>query len=159
MDIRPIKTEADYQAALKKIESLFGVAPGTLEGDQLEVLATLVEAYEERHWHVNAPDPIEAIARKYFHLPCSVMTPNRRRFETLRSLAATYRPQCVIELVWQACLTYDIESSRVRRLIEGELRLPYLKITTDYSPSDSARISARVEALLETARARLVAGT
>jgi benzoyl-CoA reductase/2-hydroxyglutaryl-CoA dehydratase subunit BcrC/BadD/HgdB len=98
------------------------------------------------------PDPVRAIALKYYHLPCSVMTPNPRRFESLRALVAKFRPQCVVELVWQACLTYDIESYRVRRLIEDELHLPYLKITTDYSPSDSARISARVEALLEIAR-------
>jgi benzoyl-CoA reductase/2-hydroxyglutaryl-CoA dehydratase subunit BcrC/BadD/HgdB len=100
------------------------------------------------------PDPLRAIARKYYHLPCSVMTPNARRFETLRSLAAKFRPHCVIELVWQACLTYDIESFHVRRLVGEELHLPYLKITTDYSPSDSARIAARVEALFETIRAR-----
>ena len=100
------------------------------------------------------PDPIRAIARKYYHLPCSVMTPNPRRFESLRALAAKFRPQCVIELVWQACLTYDVESLQVRKLAEEELRLPYLKITTDYSPSDSARITARVEALVETVRAR-----
>ena len=56
------------------------------------------------------PDPIRAIAQKYYHLPCSVMTPNPRRFETLRALAAKFRPHCVIELVWQACLTYDVES-------------------------------------------------
>jgi benzoyl-CoA reductase/2-hydroxyglutaryl-CoA dehydratase subunit BcrC/BadD/HgdB len=98
------------------------------------------------------PDPIRAIAKKYYHLPCSVMTPNPRRFESLRALAAKFRPQCVIELVWQACLTYDIESFHVRKLVEEELHLPYLKITTDYSPSDSARIGARVEALLETVR-------
>ena len=104
---------------------------------------------------LDEPDPIRAIAKKYYHLPCSVMTPNTRRFETLRSLAAKFRPHCVIELVWQACLTYDIESFHVRKLAEEELRLPYLKITTDYSPSDSARISARVEALFETIRARL----
>ena len=100
-------------------------------------------------------DPIRAIAKKYYHLPCSVMTPNTGRFEMLRSLAAKFRPHCVIELVWQACLTYDIESFHVRKLVEEELHLPYLKITTDYSPSDSARISARVEALFETIRARL----
>jgi benzoyl-CoA reductase/2-hydroxyglutaryl-CoA dehydratase subunit BcrC/BadD/HgdB len=58
----------------------------------------------------------------------------------------------VIEVIWQACLTYDVESFHIRRLAERELRLPYLKITTDYSPSDSARISARVEALVETVR-------
>lgn len=98
--------------------------------------------------------PIGAIARKYYHLPCSVQTPNQRRIETLRNLAAKFRPHCVIELVWQACLTYDIESHHIRKLAEEELRLPYLKITTDYSPSDSARITARVEALIETVRSR-----
>jgi len=103
---------------------------------------------------VNDPDPIRAIARKYYHLPCSVMTKNTRRFESLRSLATKFRPHCVIELVWQACLTYDVESVQVRKLVEEELRLPYLKITTDYSPADSARISARVEALFETIRLR-----
>jgi len=103
---------------------------------------------------VSEPDPIRAIAQKYYHLPCSVMTPNRRRFQSLRALAAKFRPQCVIELVWQACLTYDVESCLVRKLVEEELRLPYLKITTDYSPADSARLSARLEALMETARAR-----
>lgn len=103
---------------------------------------------------VDDPDPLEAIAMKYYHLPCSVMTVNRRRLESLRALAARFRPQCVIELVWQACLTYDVEAFQIRKLVEDELGLPYLKITTDYSPSDSARISARVEALLETVRAR-----
>ena len=105
--------------------------------------------------NLDEPDPLRAIAQKYYHLPCSVMTPNLRRFKTLRSLAAKFRPHCVIELVWQACLTYDIESFHVRKLAEEELHLPYLKITTDYSPSDSARISARAEALFETIRARL----
>jgi benzoyl-CoA reductase/2-hydroxyglutaryl-CoA dehydratase subunit BcrC/BadD/HgdB len=100
------------------------------------------------------PDPIRAIGQKYYHLPCSVMTPNPRRFDTLRALAAKFRPHCIIELVWQACLTYDVESWKVRELAEQELHLPYLKITTDYSPSDSVRISARVEALVETVRAR-----
>jgi benzoyl-CoA reductase/2-hydroxyglutaryl-CoA dehydratase subunit BcrC/BadD/HgdB len=100
------------------------------------------------------PDPIRAIAKKYYHLPCSVMTPNSGRFTSLRALAAKFRPQCVIELVWQACLTYDVESLQVRKLVEDELRLPYLKITTDYSPSDSARITSRVEALLEMVRAK-----
>jgi len=99
-------------------------------------------------------DTLRAIARKYYHLPCSVMTLNTRRFDMLRSLVAKFRPHCIIELVWQACLTYDIESFHIRKLVEEELKLPYLKITTDYSPSDSARISARVEALFETIRAK-----
>ncbi len=97
-----------------------------------------------------ADDPITALAEKYFHLPCSVMTPNIARLDSLARLAEQYRPQCVIELVWQACLTYDVESYRVKRFVETDLHLPYLRIETDYSPSDSARIAVRVEALFET---------
>ena len=97
-----------------------------------------------------AEDPIVALAEKYFHLPCSVMTRNDRRIDLLTRLAAEYRPQCIIDLVWQACITYDVESFYVHRLCEEELKLPYLRIETDYSPSDSARIATRVEALFET---------
>jgi HTH-type transcriptional regulator/antitoxin HigA len=61
MSIRPIRTEADYEAALAEIERLFDAAPDTPEGDRLDVLATLVEAYEEQHYSMPAPDPIEAI--------------------------------------------------------------------------------------------------
>ena len=100
-----------------------------------------------------APDPLRAIAEKYFHLPCSVMTPNERRLDSLRNLAREYRADCIIELIWQACLTYDVESHRVKRLAEEELKMPHLRIETDYSPSDSARIAVRVEALFETVRA------
>jgi benzoyl-CoA reductase/2-hydroxyglutaryl-CoA dehydratase subunit BcrC/BadD/HgdB len=81
------------------------------------------------------------------------MTPNSRRMDSIGQLAREYRADCIIELVWQACLTYDVESHRVRRLAEEELRMPYLRIETDYSPSDSARIAVRVEALFETVRA------
>jgi benzoyl-CoA reductase/2-hydroxyglutaryl-CoA dehydratase subunit BcrC/BadD/HgdB len=101
-----------------------------------------------------AADPLRALAEKYFHLPCSVMTPNDRRLDILQTLAQEYRADCVVELVWQACLTYDVESHRVARHVEERLGLPYLKIETDYSPSDSARIALRVEALLETVRGR-----
>lgn len=101
-----------------------------------------------------AADPLAAIAAKYFHLPCSVMTPNDRRLQSIRELAAAYSPDCIVELVWQACLTYDVESHRVKALAEDDLHLPYLKIETDYSPSADARIAMRVQALYETARQR-----
>jgi benzoyl-CoA reductase/2-hydroxyglutaryl-CoA dehydratase subunit BcrC/BadD/HgdB len=96
-----------------------------------------------------AADPIEALAKKYYSIPCSVMTTNGRRFKTLREFIRQYRPQCVIELIWQACLTYDVESHFVRRLVQEECNLPYLKIETDYSPSDSPRIATRLAALFE----------
>jgi benzoyl-CoA reductase/2-hydroxyglutaryl-CoA dehydratase subunit BcrC/BadD/HgdB len=99
-------------------------------------------------------DPIVALAEKYFRLPCSVMTKNSRRLDVLRDLARQYRAQCVIDLIWQACITYDVESYFVKRLAEQDLCVPYLRIETDYSPSDSARIALRVEALFETVRQR-----
>jgi len=61
MMIKPIKTETDYRAALKEIERIFDAAPGTRDGDRLDVLTTLVEAYEEKHFRIPLPDPIEAI--------------------------------------------------------------------------------------------------
>jgi benzoyl-CoA reductase/2-hydroxyglutaryl-CoA dehydratase subunit BcrC/BadD/HgdB len=70
----------------------------------------------------------------------------------LRDLSAEYRPECIIDLIWQACLTYDVESYLIKELSEKELGIPYLRIETDYSPSDSARIALRVEALFETVR-------
>jgi benzoyl-CoA reductase/2-hydroxyglutaryl-CoA dehydratase subunit BcrC/BadD/HgdB len=99
----------------------------------------------------SADDLIRALAEKYFRIPCSVMTPNNRRTDWLREMVRTYRPQYIVDLIWQACLTYDVESHQIRRLAQ-ELGLPYLRIETDYSPSDSARITLRVEALFETVR-------
>ena len=61
MEIKPIRTEVDYDRALAEIDGLMGAAPGTPEGDDLEVLTTLVEAYEAEHWPMEAPDPIAAI--------------------------------------------------------------------------------------------------
>ena len=61
MDVKPIKNESDYDAALVEIAALMDARASTPEGDRLDVLVTLVEAYEEKHWRVNPPDPIEAI--------------------------------------------------------------------------------------------------
>lgn len=61
MNIKPIKTEADYNEALRQIESLMGAKINTAEGDKLDILVTLVEAYEERHHPILPPEPVEAI--------------------------------------------------------------------------------------------------
>ncbi len=61
MDIRPLRTEDDYEATLREIENLWGAPYGSPEGDRLEVLVTLVEGYEEKHYPIDPPDPIEAI--------------------------------------------------------------------------------------------------
>ena len=61
MDIKPIKTEEDYRTTLQEIESLMAAEPGTPEGERLDVLVTLVEAYERKHFPLDLPDPVEAI--------------------------------------------------------------------------------------------------
>lgn len=61
MEIRPIRNEADHEEALREIQRLWGAEEGTPEGDRLDVLTTLVEAYEQMHFPMDAPDPIEAI--------------------------------------------------------------------------------------------------
>lgn len=61
LELHPIRNEADYRAALAEIERLFDADLNTPEYDRLEVLTTLVEAYEQRHYPIAAPDPIEAI--------------------------------------------------------------------------------------------------
>jgi HTH-type transcriptional regulator/antitoxin HigA len=60
-DIKPIRTEKDYDAALSEVEHLWGAKLGTPEGDRLDVLATLIDAYEQVHHPMDPPDPIEAI--------------------------------------------------------------------------------------------------
>lgn len=60
-DVKPIRTKADYRRALKEVERLWGTKLGTPEGDRLDVLATLIDAYESEHYPMEPPDPIEAI--------------------------------------------------------------------------------------------------
>jgi HTH-type transcriptional regulator / antitoxin HigA len=61
MEIKPIRTEKDYEAALARIEQIFDAEPGSPDGDELEILASLVEIYEKKHYPIELPDPIEAI--------------------------------------------------------------------------------------------------
>lgn len=60
-DLKPLRTEADYEAALAEVERLWGAKSDTPDGDRLDVLATLIEVYEAKHYPMDPPDPIEAI--------------------------------------------------------------------------------------------------
>jgi HTH-type transcriptional regulator / antitoxin HigA len=60
-DLKPIRTKADYKAALVEVERLWGARSGTPKGDRLDVLATLIDAYETQHYPMDPPDPIDAI--------------------------------------------------------------------------------------------------
>jgi HTH-type transcriptional regulator/antitoxin HigA len=61
MNLKPIKTESDYKAALKRVEKIFDAKPGTIEGDELEILSLMVDDFENKYHPIEAPDPIEAI--------------------------------------------------------------------------------------------------
>ena len=60
-EVKPIRSEADYEAAMEQLAMLWGAAGGTPDGDRLDVLATLIDAYEAKHHSMDPPDPIEAI--------------------------------------------------------------------------------------------------
>ncbi len=94
-------------------------------------------------------DLLDNIARKYFELPCSCMTPNKRRFDLLDRLIHDFRPHGIVDLIWQACHTYNIESYEVRQKTQTLWNLPFLQLETDFSPSDRAQLKVRVEAFLE----------
>jgi HTH-type transcriptional regulator / antitoxin HigA len=60
-EVKPIRSERDYESALKEVERLWGAKAGTRDGDRLDVLATLIDAYEAEHYPMDPPDPIDAI--------------------------------------------------------------------------------------------------
>ena len=95
-------------------------------------------------------DPIELLAKKYLQIPCSVMTPNPHRIELLRNMITDFRIDGVIDLTWQACHTYNVESFFVQELVEKEFKMPFLHLETDYSQSDIETLRVRIEAFLET---------
>jgi HTH-type transcriptional regulator / antitoxin HigA len=72
MEIKPIRTKTDYRAVLKEIETLMPARAGTPEGERLDVLVTLVEAYEKKHYRFDLPDPVEAIK---FHMEQMALGP------------------------------------------------------------------------------------
>ena len=96
----------------------------------------------------DAPDIVEAIARRSLHIGCAVMTPDGDRMALLRRLVREYKADGVVEVDLQACTPYCVESYSVRKLME-ELGLPYLAVETDYSGADAGQLSTRLEAFLE----------
>jgi benzoyl-CoA reductase/2-hydroxyglutaryl-CoA dehydratase subunit BcrC/BadD/HgdB len=94
--------------------------------------------------------PYEALAAKYLGIPCSCMTPNTKRLDLLEALAGEYRADGVVDIILQACHTYNVESYLVReRLAGGERSVHYISVETDYSQSDTEQLSTRMGAFME----------
>lgn len=94
-------------------------------------------------------DMAEALADAYLDIGCSVMSPNRRRMETLPKLMEEFDVEGVIDVTLQTCTTYMIETRAVRKLCEG-LHIPYMSMETDYSQEDGGQIETRIAAFIET---------
>lgn len=97
-------------------------------------------------------EPLHAIAEKYLATPCSVMSPNTGRFELLDKLIKEFSVDGVVDLTWQACHTYNIESYGIENFVKERYGLPFLHLETDYSESDTEQLRVRIEAFLEMVR-------
>ncbi len=93
-------------------------------------------------------NPVRVLAEHYLTIPCSCMTPNTRRLTELTRMIDTFKPDAVVDIVLQACHSYNIESHKVGEHAEKKQGLPFLKIVTDFSQSDVGQIRTRVEALV-----------
>jgi benzoyl-CoA reductase/2-hydroxyglutaryl-CoA dehydratase subunit BcrC/BadD/HgdB len=94
-------------------------------------------------------DPITAIAEKYINIPCSCMSPNTGRYELLDQLIKDYQVDGVVDLTWQGCHTYNIESYSIAKSIRETHGIPMLQIETDYSTSDLQQLKVRIDAFVE----------
>lgn len=95
-----------------------------------------------------ADDIIQAIADRYLEIHCSVMTRNDARIENTKAMIEKYKVDGVVEVVLQACHTFNVESTVMRRAVE-DMGVPYMKLETDYSPTDSGQLETRIGAFLE----------
>ncbi|WP_299394189.1 double-cubane-cluster-containing anaerobic reductase [uncultured Desulfovibrio sp.] len=94
-------------------------------------------------------DPLSELAERYLAMHCSVMSPNPHRYEVLKKLSEEFLIDAVVDLTWQGCQTYDVESWSVKKYVREELHLPFLQIVTDYSETDTEQLKVRIEAFLE----------
>jgi benzoyl-CoA reductase/2-hydroxyglutaryl-CoA dehydratase subunit BcrC/BadD/HgdB len=97
-------------------------------------------------------DPLTALARAYLDVPCAVMSPNPRRYEALREMSAAFSVDAVVDLIWQGCQTYAVESASLKTFVRDELGKPFLQIETDYSETDTEQLKVRIEAFMEMLR-------
>lgn len=97
----------------------------------------------------NNPDVYEALAKRYLNIGCSVMTPNPKRLELLDKLIDEYKVDGVVEVVLQACHTYNIETIGIKRFVNEKKGKPYISVETDYSTADIGQLSTRLTAFIE----------
>ena len=97
----------------------------------------------------DAEDIYDAIARRYLNIGCSVMTPNPNRLELLGRLIDEYQVDGVVDMILQACHTYNVETNTIRKFVTGEKGIPYISVETDYSQADIGQLNTRLAAFVE----------
>ena len=95
------------------------------------------------------PDVYQALAERYLNIGCSVMTPDKNRFELLGRLIDEYKVDGVVEMTLQACHTYNMESFAIRKFVNEEKGIPYINVETDYSQADIGQLNTRIAAFIE----------
>lgn len=96
----------------------------------------------------DADDILRAISDRYLAINCSVMTTNQGRLDNTKNMIEKYKADGVIEVVLQACHTFNVEAELVKNMVEG-MGIPYMKLETDYSTTDSGQIETRIAAFIE----------
>ena len=96
----------------------------------------------------DADDILRAISDRYLEIHCSVMTTNEGRIENTKEMCKKYNVDGVVELVLQACHTFNVEATRMQEMCDEE-GIPYMKLETDYPTTDSGQIETRLAAFLE----------
>ena len=94
-------------------------------------------------------DPLTEMAKRYLDVPCAVMSPNPNRYTALEEMAKDFSVDAVIDLTWQGCQTYAVESWSLKNFVREKLNLPFLQIETDYSETDTEQLKVRIEAFME----------
>lgn len=124
--------------------------------DAIEENGGVIVAFENcggikpKYEHVSETlPPYRALAEKYLNLPCSCMSPNHARLELLGDLADEYGAEGVVDLILQACHTYNVESYLVHEYMKEELDIPVITVETDYYQGDVEQLSTRMGAFVE----------
>jgi benzoyl-CoA reductase/2-hydroxyglutaryl-CoA dehydratase subunit BcrC/BadD/HgdB len=94
-------------------------------------------------------EPLSALAERYLQVPCAVMSPNPFRYDAITEMVKDFSVDAVLDLTWQGCQTYAVESSSLKKYVQNSLKLPFLQIETDYSETDTEQLKVRIEAFLE----------
>ena len=92
---------------------------------------------------------LEAIAEKYLNTHCSCMSPNPLRMELVDKICREFQADGVVDIVWQGCHTYNVESKTLQEFLKSKNNIPFLHVETDYSQGDVEQIRTRIQAFFE----------